>query len=80
MDWLTVAMVVGGIVVLAAPYLPKLPVRLPQGDTLLGDLAVVRRLGGRLRDEGNLDGARAANALVEAALSVALPQEKSRSR
>ena len=80
MDWLTVAMLAGGTVMLALPYLPKLPVRLPEGDTLLGDLAVVQRLGHRLRDQGNIEGAKAANALVEAALCVALPQEKSRSR
>lgn len=73
MDWITAAMGAGAVAVLAGPALASM-LRPSAGTDLLSDLRVVRRVGEAMSASGNAAGVRAANALIEAALSIPVPE------
>lgn len=71
MDWITSLMAAAAIAVLAVPMVAS-KVRVNEPD-ILSDLKVVRRVGQAMAAQGCVEGVKAANALIEAALSIPLP-------
>lgn len=78
MDPVTITLVAAAAAICAAPAI-KAATKRSQGDgDTLADLAVVARLGQRMKDQGNIAAVRAANALIEAVLVVPQPEEHQR--
>jgi hypothetical protein len=74
MDFVTI----GGVIVSAAlllwPVMAAWWPRLKARDAdLIDDLRVVRRVGEAMAAKGSVEGVRAANALIEAALAIPMP-------
>jgi hypothetical protein len=68
---MTIIMVIGAVAKLAIPALGVGLSKVGRSEPdLLADLGVVARIGQRMQAAGNVEAARAANALIEAALKV----------
>lgn len=77
MDWITLSMAAVAAVVLCAPIaMPRISLnRSPESYDVLEDLRVVRRVGEAMAAKGSVEGVKAANALIEAALSIPMPAQ-----
>jgi hypothetical protein len=68
---MTVIMVIGALACVSLPPLAAALSKAVQSEpNLLADLGVVARIGKRMQSAGNVEAAKAANALIEAALKV----------